>query len=79
MPLVQVKVIEGVFSEAQKEEMIRKLTDAMVTIEGENMRAVTWVVVEEVKSGSWGVGGKALTTADVEALAAGGSRSGPVA
>ncbi|MBX6315711.1 MAG: 4-oxalocrotonate tautomerase family protein [Isosphaeraceae bacterium] len=73
MPLVQVKVIEGVFTEAQKQEMIRKLTDAMVSIEGENMRPVTWVVVEEVKRGSWGIAGKALTTADVKALAAGES------
>jgi 4-oxalocrotonate tautomerase len=72
MPLVQVKVIEGVFSDAQKREMIRKLTDAMVSIEGEPMREVTWVVVEEVKSGSWGIGGKALTTADIKALAGGG-------
>jgi 4-oxalocrotonate tautomerase len=73
MPLIQVKVIEGVFSEAQKGEMVRKLTDAMVSIEGENMRPVTWVVVEEVKSGNWGIGGKALTTGDVKALAAGKS------
>jgi 4-oxalocrotonate tautomerase len=79
MPLVQVKVIEGVFSEAQKEEMIRKLTDAMVSIEGENLRGVTWVVIEEVKSGSWGIGGKALTTADVKALAAGEKLTEPVA
>jgi len=43
----------------------------MVSIEGENMRPVTWVVVEEVKSGEWGIGGKAMTTADVKALAAG--------
>jgi 4-oxalocrotonate tautomerase len=71
MPLVQVKVINGVFSEAQKKAMIEKLTDAMVSIEGENMRQVTWVVVEEVSSGDWGIGGKALTTADVKALAAG--------
>jgi 4-oxalocrotonate tautomerase len=71
MPLIQVKVIEGVFTEAQKHEMVRKLTDAMVSIEGENMRPVTWVVVEEVKSGSWGIGGKPLTAADVKALAAG--------
>jgi 4-oxalocrotonate tautomerase len=71
MPLIQVKVIEDVFTEAQKREMVRKLTDAMVSIEGENMRPVTWVIVEEVKSGSWGVGGKPLTTADVKALAAG--------
>jgi 4-oxalocrotonate tautomerase len=71
MPLIQVKVLEGVFSEAQKGEMVRKLTDAMVSIEGENMRPVTWVVVEEVKSGSWGIGGKALTTGDVKALSVG--------
>jgi 4-oxalocrotonate tautomerase len=72
MPFVQVKVIEGVFSDAQKQDMIRKVTDAMVSIEGEAMRGVTWVVVEEVKSGSWGIGGKALTTDDVKAMAGGG-------
>jgi 4-oxalocrotonate tautomerase len=71
MPLVNVKVIEGVFTPTQKQEMIRKLTDAMVSIEGENMRQVTWVVVEEVKSGDWGIGGNPLTTSDVKALAAG--------
>ena len=70
MPLIQVKVIEGVFSEDQKGEMIRKLTDTMVAIEGENLRAVTWVIVEEVKSGDWGIGGSGLTAADVRALAA---------
>lgn len=70
MPLIQVKVIEGVFTETQKRDMVHKLTDAMVSIEGENMRPVTWVIVEEVKSGDWGIGGKALTTADVKALAA---------
>jgi 4-oxalocrotonate tautomerase len=71
MPLVNVKLIEGVFSEPQKREIIEKLTETMVEIEGENMRPVTWVVVEEVKSGDWGIGGKALSTADVKALAAG--------
>jgi 4-oxalocrotonate tautomerase len=45
----------------------------MVSIEGENMRPVTWVIVEEVNSGDWGIGGKSLTTADVKALAAGKS------
>ena len=71
MPLIQVKVIEDVFTETQKREIVRKLTDAMVSIEGENMRPVTWVIVEEVNSGNWGIGGKPLTTADVKALAAG--------
>ena len=71
MPFVNVKLIEGVFSADQKRDMIAKLTDTMVAIEGENMRGVTWVVVEEVTSGEWGIGGQALTTADVKALAAG--------
>lgn len=74
MPLVNVKLIEGVFTPMQKQEMIRKLTDAMVSIEGENMRPVTWVVIEEVKSGDWGIGGNPLTTNDVKALAAGVSK-----
>ena len=71
MPMVNVKVIEGVFDEDQKRAMIEKLTDTMVEIEGENMRGVTWVVIDEVKSGDWGLGGQALTTEDVHALAAG--------
>jgi 4-oxalocrotonate tautomerase len=71
MPFLNVKIIEGVFDDSQKREMIEKLTDTMVEIEGENMRGVTWVVLEEVKSGDWGIGGQSLTTADVHALAAG--------
>jgi 4-oxalocrotonate tautomerase len=70
MPFVNVKVIEGVFSPTQKQDMVRRLTDTMVEIEGENMRPVTWVVVEEVNSGDWGIAGNPLTTADVKALAA---------
>jgi 4-oxalocrotonate tautomerase len=71
VPLIQVKVIEGVFSHEQKREMVQKLTDAMVSIEGENMRPVTWVLIEDVKSGEWAIGGNPLTTADVQNLAAG--------
>jgi 4-oxalocrotonate tautomerase len=71
MPLIQVKLIEGVFTDTQKREMVRTLTDAMVAIEGEAMRPVTWVVVEEVKGGSWGIGGRPLTAADVKAMADG--------
>ncbi|MGH9577267.1 MAG: tautomerase family protein [Terriglobales bacterium] len=71
MPLIQVKVIENVFTPEQKSQIITKLTDAMVSIEGENMRPVTWVVIEEARSGEWGIGGQALTTDAVHALAAG--------
>ena len=70
MPLVDIELIEGVFTPAQKKEMIEKVTDTMVSIEGEAMRGVTWVRVKEVASGEWGIGGNALTTADVKGLAA---------
>ena len=68
MPIVNVKVIEGVFTTEQKQEMIKKLTDTMVSIEGENMRGVTWVYIEDVKQGEFGIGGNPLTAADVHAL-----------
>jgi 4-oxalocrotonate tautomerase len=71
MPFIQVKVIENVFTSEQKQQIVRGLTDALVLIEGENMRPVTWCVVEEVRSGDWGIAGNPLTTADVRALAAG--------
>ena len=70
MPFINVKVIEGVFSSEQKQQIVRKLTDAMVSVEGEAMRGVTWTVIEEVKSGDWAIGGQPLRTADVLALAA---------
>jgi 4-oxalocrotonate tautomerase len=73
MPLIQVRLIEEVFSPQQKRQIIEKLTDAMVAVEGENMRGVTWVTIEDVKSGDWGIGGKPLTTEAVKALAAGRS------
>jgi 4-oxalocrotonate tautomerase len=71
MPLINVKVVEGVFDDEQKHQIIERLTDAMVSIEGENMRQVTWCVVEEVKSGDFGIAGNALTTEQVRALASG--------
>ena len=71
MPLIDVHLIEGVFSPEQKRQMIEKLTDAMVSIEGESMRGVTWVKISEVASGDWGIGGQPLTTEAVKDLAAG--------
>jgi 4-oxalocrotonate tautomerase len=71
MPLIEVHVIENVFNAEQKRQMISKLTDAMVSIEGEAMRGVTWVKISEVASGEWGIGGQALTTEAVKELAVG--------
>lgn len=70
MPMLEVHLIENVFTPDQKRQMIQKLTDAMVSIEGENMRGVTWIKIHEVASGEWAIGGKPLTTEDVRRLAA---------
>jgi 4-oxalocrotonate tautomerase len=71
MPLINVRLIEGVFSDSQKQQIIERLTDAMVSIEGENLRPVTWCVLDEVKSGDWGIAGQGMTAEAVRALAAG--------
>ncbi len=71
MPLVDIQLIEGVFTPEQKKEMITKVTDTMVAIEGEALRGVTWVRVSEFASGSWGIGGHAATTEDIHAMMAG--------
>lgn len=68
MPLVTVKGIEGVFSSKQKAEIITKITDAVVAVEGEQLRGMTWVVFEEVKSGNWGIGGETITAEKVRAI-----------
>jgi 4-oxalocrotonate tautomerase len=71
LPLINVRLIEGVFDEDEKQQMIEKLTDAMVDIEGENMRGVTWVVIDEVKSGDWGMGGRSVSAGNVRSLRTG--------
>ncbi len=58
MPLIRVKLIEGGVTPAKKRELIRKLTDTFVTVIGEDIRPITWVIIEEVKNGDWGMGGE---------------------
>lgn len=68
MPLVQIKGISGYLSLQQKQEIISKVTDAIVSVEGEGLRPVTWVLIEDVASGQWGVGGQAVTTDAIRAM-----------
>ena len=68
MPLVDIQLIKGVFTPEQKKTMITKVTDAIVDVEGEAMRGVTWVRVLEVESGQWAIGGQPLTTEAVKAM-----------
>ncbi|MBO6687198.1 MAG: tautomerase family protein [Hyphomonas sp.] len=71
MPLVTIDLIKDVFTADQKQDMIKQVTDTMVGIEGETLRGVTWVRINEVEQGDWGIGGQCLTASDVHALAAG--------
>lgn len=69
MPLVTIDVIKDVFTEDQKADMIAKVTDAMIAVEGEALRGVTWVKIHEVAGGDWAIGGQQLRARDVHALA----------
>jgi 4-oxalocrotonate tautomerase len=76
MPLIQVKLVAGVFTAHQKQDIIERLTEAMVAIEGEETRSVTWCLVEEIASGEWGIDGQAVTADDMKALARGKHAAG---
>lgn len=71
MPLVTIDVIKNVFTPSQKEELIEKVTNAMVEVEGENLRPVTWVRINEFEGGDWAIGGQCLAATDVQAMAKG--------
>lgn len=68
VPLVTIDVIEGVFTPEQKKAMIHKVTDAMLAVEGEAMRQVTWVKINEINQNDWAIGGQPLNAAAVHAL-----------
>jgi 4-oxalocrotonate tautomerase len=71
MPLVEVKVFEQELTGEQTESLISRITDAVTSVTSEKLRDVTWVIVEEVPSGNWGVGGNALGLDDVKKIMAG--------
>jgi len=73
VPLVQIKGVGGYLTLPQKQEMIRKVTDAVLSVEGEGLRQVTWVTIEDVQPSAWGVGGNPITDNDLRALAGAGS------
>jgi 4-oxalocrotonate tautomerase len=71
MPLVTIDIIKDVFSREQKNELIHKVTEAMISVEGEELRPVTWVKLNEIEQGDWAVGGQRLNAAAVHAMQAG--------
>lgn len=70
MPLVTIDVIKDVFTPQQKQDLIAGVTEAMIAVEGEGMRPVTWVRIKEFEQGDWGIGGQLLAARDVHAMSA---------
>ena len=73
MPLVTIDVIKDVFTTDQKQELIENVTEAMVKVEGEAMRQVTWVRINEIEQGDWAIGGQMLNAKAVHDMAAAAS------
>lgn len=69
MPLIQIRGVGGYLSLEEKQELIRRVTDAVLSVEGEGLRSVTWVTIEDVEPGAWGVGGKPVTADDLRQMA----------
>jgi 4-oxalocrotonate tautomerase len=72
MPFIDIKVIAGTFSAEEKRRLVEDVSEAVIGIEGEALRPVTHVAITETPSGGWAVGGKALTTEEVQAKRAAG-------
>jgi 4-oxalocrotonate tautomerase len=70
MPLIRATLVENAITAEQKQVLIGRLTDAVVSVYGENMRAVTWVLIDEIKSGFFGAGGHGYTTEEIQAAMA---------
>jgi len=77
MPLIQITTMQEVFTSAQKQEMIARFTDVLVSLQGEWIRPATVVVLDEVKSGQFGLGGEAITIEAVRAMAAASPAASP--
>ena len=68
MPLCTIKMFKGELTEAQAADLIHRITEAIIPFVGEKLRGSTWVLIEEIASGSWGIGGKAFSLKDVRAI-----------
>ncbi|MEY2450919.1 MAG: 4-oxalocrotonate tautomerase [Acidimicrobiaceae bacterium] len=70
MPLINVKVMENVLSDDQKRELATRFTDTFADVVGEAARPLTWVIVEDIRTGQLVIGGDSITTEAVKDLLA---------
>jgi 4-oxalocrotonate tautomerase len=76
MPVVSIKVLAGLFDSSQKAQIIKGVTDAIVAVEGERLRPLTWVLFEDVPEGEWGIGGNGVEVRHVKAVQDGSVKLG---
>jgi 4-oxalocrotonate tautomerase len=68
MPFIDIKVIQGVFTPEEKRELVERVSEAVIAVEGEALRPVTTTAITETPSGEWAVGGQTYTADDVKAM-----------
>jgi 4-oxalocrotonate tautomerase len=68
MPLITIMMFEEELSDSQAKDLIHEVTEAVIPFVGEKLRDNTWVLIEEIASGFWGIGGKAFGLKDVRAI-----------
>lgn len=60
MPFVNIKITNQSATADQKAELIKGVTDLLVKVLGKNPKT-TVVVIEEVETDNWGIGGEPVT------------------
>ena len=68
MPLIDIHVLEGVFSDEEKRMLIAETAKAFGRVAGKTMQDNTSVRVHEVRSGHWGGAEGVWTTEKALAL-----------
>jgi 4-oxalocrotonate tautomerase len=73
MPFIDIKVIKGVFTPEEKRELVERVSEATIAVEGEALRPFTVTAITETPSGEWAVGGRTYTADDVKAARSAGA------
>jgi 4-oxalocrotonate tautomerase len=70
MPYINCRVMEGVLSDDQKAEIAEQITETFASVVGEPVRGLTWVLIDDMSSGQFTIGGRPVTTESVAELLA---------
>lgn len=71
MPFIQLTTMEKTLSHEEKQEIIKRITDAVVAVEGEEFRSSVWVVINDsIAEQQFGIGGRTLTAEAYKAVRA---------